>query len=430
MLFSRLLVAGAAFGGGVGAAAATATTEISPERKLDRRVYDNAQYDNESGDMMFDMLESFSSDIEACGLDLSSLFGNDEYNAQQEPDPMQILEQLKLSKPCTKQEENSMRDELLAFETCSGYELMELQEVMITAVVGALMKCASDMTMKDIAAMDIPEQCATAMLGNHPLGKALRDVLLRPGESGSCFLELFHKVPICTMDLWPFPIDGKSLQQGACISSKLDSVINAECVEGLAVLDTCLPPTKGEITAESCDSYLEECGNSQSMYVTVLMMMPPHLRGMPLPDTCSSAALSKGLGSVVERYEAFRSTCAQTGSKMWADLDSGKGPQLVTFEEFLFPDKEKVVKSSGSAVKSPLESMSGDSEDSSSSSGSGGHFGFGMLTGVGLVGVAYLAFVVDRKRRSTGGTVMSSLAGLELADVGGKYADVPDAEFA
>lgn len=316
-------------------------------------------------------------------------------------------------------------------------------------MTGAVIKCASSLTILDLAAMDIPEQCAAAFLGDHPMGQAFRDMLLRPGETSKCFLQLSHDVPTCSVDLWPFPLDGKSIQKGACVSSKIDAMINDQCIDGLSALDACLPSSKNDITLASCESYKDMCSGTESMYTNVLMMMPPHLLGMPLPETCTSAAMDNGLGSVVERYETYRIVCAETGSKVWENLEAGQGPKLQTISDFMHPSGGNSAPSTDNksekneepadqvleeknepAEQKPLTNAQQNFDSNESSSSGAGSFGFGMLSGVALIGLVYAAVVIDRKRKSSGGSVMTAVGSLELGDFSGStYSDVPASEM-
>jgi hypothetical protein len=393
--------------------------------------------DDSGAGMFLDMMGAYASDFEECGLDLSGFM---EDTADDDIFPM-ILEQLKLSPPCTETEKNTMRNELMSFSQCSGYEVIELDETFIMALVGAVMRCANSMTMMDMASMDIPEQCAAAVLGNHPLGKALRDFILRPGETGDCFLQLSHKVPQCSLDLWPYPIDGKAIKTGACVSSTIENLLNQQCIEGLQGLDSCLPANKDDIASGNCDSYLQECGNSDSMYVVGIMMMPPHLRGLPLPDTCTSAAMSQGLGSVVDRYDTFRTTCASSGAALWAKLDSDTGPAMESFQDFLQvdktpkttePEEESTITKSEeeNLVNSqyPVEPM-GNSDSDDKGRPATHSFGYGTLTGLLLAGLSYFALVLLRKKRSGGRIGFSSV---ELGNIDGeedKNATYSDLQF-
>jgi len=403
-------------------------------------------------DGLSEMMGAFLSDFDDCGVDLSSLtdqYSDDQYSDETDPITamMTQMEEFKLSDPCTDLERKVMRKEMLAFQQCSGYDVVELDEMILSAMMGVLVRCADAASMGDFVSMDIPEQCAVALLGNNPLGIALRDILLRPGETGDCFLELSHKVPQCTIDVWPFPVDGKSLKAGACIASKLDAKMNELCMEGLDSLNTCLPATKEEITSGSCD----QCNESDSMYVSALMMMPPRLQGMPLPDTCSSTAMSRGMGSVVERYEAFRNTCMSEGVKLWTKLESDSLPSIESFQDFIQVQKttqtvvegkphgeEKVNEKETLASQENAYSAEGvgDTHDSlaDEDGGPANTFGYGMLTGVLLIGLSFVAFVVLRKKRDgvmplpveTGASL--EMGGVRNVEGKNTYLDVPSEE--
>lgn len=377
------------------------------------------------------LLDMVQDDFGQCGLDVSAYLGADGTG-----DPAAAMEILELSRPCTVKEQDSLRQAFLNFEDCSGYDELLLNEDMYGALIGALTKCFNSMSALDMATLSVPEDCAIAVLGNHPLGQALRDALLHPGTTGDCFSKLADEVPQCSVNLWPFPVDGKLIKMGACIESKIEVMLLEQCHEGLGELKTCLPAT---ISSTNCGTYKAKCGESDSYFTTFLMTMPESLQGMPLPDSCVEQAASTGLSKAVEKYEAFRTTCASEGKALWERLEEPqndpKDPKLQTFAQFLLKDgnsdqiqnegssagegndnnigdnveeEQPVLQSSGSEVASVDFSQVAEGDEQSS----GPSFGVGVLTGVLLVLVGYGAVILlmKRYRKPTSGPAFVELS--------------------
>ncbi|KAL7576976.1 hypothetical protein ACA910_011332 [Epithemia clementina (nom. ined.)] len=345
------------------------------------------------GQLMDEIDRSFSE----CGLDLASMRNS---NPDMPVNPTAMFQMAKLSRPCSSSEETTLRNAFLNFEECAGYEQLEMEEDLFIAMLGALLKCVNSMGALDIATMNIPEQCAIAVLGNHPLGQMIRDELLRPESTEKCFANLASDVPICTVDLFPYPVDGNSVRMGACISSKFEHVFKDECASGLESLSSCLPEAS-LISSGDCRKYTQECtdGENDSLFVMLLMGMPRTLRGMPLPEACQNDATANGLTDQLARYEAFRNKCASSGKQFWERLDSPENdagnPKLKTIKEFI-----RQTESSDPVRRPSLSATEGS--DGSSKKGSGGSFGGGMVAGILLVFVGYGIVLFVLKQR--GGT--------------------------
>ena len=382
---------------------------------------DDDDEDDDGGlGIILDILDLFEDDFLQCGLDMSPVLGED-------GDPLSLLQLLKLSPPCSTDQTNAMRQVFLDFESCSGYDILELDADALGALVGAVVKCLDAASMIDIATFHLPEQCAVALLGNHPLGKMLRDVLLHPGSTGDCFSKLSNDIPLCTVDLWPFSVDGKKVQMAGCIDARIENVLEEECEEGLEGLQQCLP-AEGEMTVVDCDTYSDQCSGTESLFVDLLMLLPTTLQGMPLPDSCKQKGSASGLSEAVSRYEAYRNTCAPTGKALWERLenpeDDSRDPELQTIEEFLRPGGDKSGGGSSNSEGGSSNSEEGSSNGEGGSSditvgdnpslvggaqpatddnktSGGGIFGYGMLTGAFLVCLVYgaLAIFINKRRR-------------------------------
>ena len=347
----------------------------------------NMVYDEDAA--INNLIQEIDSSFSECGVDIKNMRNPDM------PDPTAIFQMMTLSRPCSASEEDVMRNAFLHFEDCSGYEELELEEDLFVAMVGAMIKCVNSMGALDIAQMNIPEQCAIAVLGNNPLGQMLRDEILRPEGTEKCFAKLAEEVPICTVDLWPYAVDGKSVKMGACLASKFEAIFQEQCVQGLETLNGCLPPAS-ELRSLDCRKYTQECtdGVNDSAFAIVLMGMPRTLRGMPLPDSCQLEAKEHGRTEQVERYEAFRDKCASAGKEFWERLEHPENdpsnPKLKTVKEFVRQIEKGDEKQSLSKAKASTEAQPASS---------GGSFGTGMLAGIALVVVGYgiLLFVLKQR---------------------------------
>jgi len=379
--------------------------------------------DDETSQALNDMLAQYLPDFESeCGLRLDDLIdsvgGSDPTDQSGDSGDMndalagmKILDEAKLSSWCSDGQKDEMRTSLLGFQECTEYELLHLIQDVPVAIVGVALRCINSMTMMDMAAMDINHACGEAILGNHPLGKALREVLVHPDDTIKCYQQLVDTVPECTVDLWPFPVDGKTLKMGACILTQLEEMFTQMCVDGLTSLESCLPANGADIYPSSCSSIAADCSATESLYVTGLMVLPPHLRGSPLPAACASEAEGLGLNSVVDRYETFRSTCASEGSMLWDKLDdpvvnSGDSEGLQTFYKFLRvgssetvsePEEGSKPQVEGSGISEELDQEEESIKVTERASGASS-FGFGVLGGLIVTCLVYALFVVARNK--------------------------------
>ena len=292
--------------------------------------------EEEDNDMLLALLELVAEDFAECGLPM------DAFGDEGPADPSVVMDLLKLSRTCSLEEEEAMRNAFDNFEECSGYDELLLDEDLVGSLLGAMVKCVNSMSALDMATMNLPEDCAMAVLGNHPLGKMLRDVILHPGETGHCFSAMADSIPECSIDLWPFPVDGKPFKMAACLNSKLEQILSDQCLEGLRELGECLPASS-DISSAECGVYPQECSAGESFFSIFVMSLPKTLQGMPLPDSCVQQASTNGLTEAVDRYEAYRNTCAAQGKSFWERMenpqDDPRDAALRTFAEFLNRDE-------------------------------------------------------------------------------------------
>ena len=361
---------------------------------------------SEQNEALFKLEDEIHASFSSCGIDLNRL----QPSVDGSPSLPAYFEMVKLSRPCSATEETALRQALLNFEDCSEYEALELEEDLLDAIIGAMLKCINSMSAVDMAMLNLPETCAIALFGNHPLGQMLRDWLLRPEGTEKCFSNLASQVPLCSIDLWPNPVDGKSIQTVSCLGAKMEDILEEECVDGLAKLSGCLPPiSTTKLTPTQCNEYTTQCGDDgDALFAVVLMSLPRTLRGMPLPQSCQDVSKTHdGYTDIVDRYEIYRTHCASSGKALWELLeqrDHPSNPPLRTIKEFIRLGDGAIPGSyekAASPLNAPAAGRSGQDEKTSSSGG-GGSFGFGVLTGFLLVGVGYGLLLFVSKQRGIG----------------------------
>mmetsp|Transcript_4357 Transcript_4357/g.9188 ORF Transcript_4357/g.9188 Transcript_4357/m.9188 type:complete len:666 (-) Transcript_4357:19-2016(-) len=395
---------------------------------------------NTGNDALNDFIQKFGVDIEECGINLASLMA-DEDESGGTSGPMQnpmagymaFMNDLKFSDPCSNDQKTVFRDALLEFQACSGYELLGLIALLPSALSGAARKCVDALSLAGIddicddACFDV---CADAFLGDHPLGKALRGMILHSGKTSQCLYDLSQTVPQCSLDLWPFSVDGKTVKTGLCLLSKVNDIGDVPCSTALMYLDTCLPTDKDDVSSDDCDSYVSRCssGNPEVFLLNGVMMLPKHLQGIPIPESCGGVA---DRADIVERYDAFRSACALEGSQLWSKLDSDSPSdhQLDTFQTFLAGGMSPTIveNSSDDGPKESKEELlawsAAPASQNTSSGGAAESFAYGLVGGLILSALSIFGLVVVWKKRR--GVEGSNSTAVEMT----KYDQVPHDAF-
>jgi hypothetical protein len=225
---------------------------------------------------------------------------------------------------CTDSEKQTFEASLDTFQSCSQWDVRELIETLPSALVGTALKCANLILgggegLKDLSPQDL-HQCSSSILGDNPLGKAVRSFYLYPDKTCPCLQSLSeeHSIPECTLDVWPIPLAGSWLKTSSCIMSVFAcSYFDGFCLAELQVLDKCLPGVDEPL---SCGA-VQKCnavGDSFSL------SLPPSLLGTPLPDACirvyGEHKKEELAGTfVTERYDIYRHKCAGN-TQVWQPL--------------------------------------------------------------------------------------------------------------
>jgi hypothetical protein len=281
----------------------------------------------------------------------------------------------KFDQVCQANDAKEFNKALDTFHTCSGWDLKEIIETLPSAIVGSFIRCA-DLIMTDgvpeyAAIGEDLEKCAMALVGDNPLGDALRSFYLHPDKNCPCLQALSVSIPECELDLWPIPLMGSWLATSTCLLHDLGcDMFDMFCTLELEALEKCLPRENLDF---SCASTLE-CGFTESLSLS----MPSSMAGIPLPDACVRVYKEQGVGTkLLERYDEFRDKCGNPDFH-WEAMKHTASP--------------------GGALTSTSESSTSSLSSSSSSTSSGGGFLPGMVAGLGLAAAIAVANIVYKRR--------------------------------
>jgi len=219
---------------------------------------------------------------------------------------------------CPADKKKDFEDALDSFETCSGYNLMEVVETLPSAILGTEMMCVRSVLQQHTAEdseepVVVSEDCAVAMFGTNPLGTLVRSLYMRPDHTLPCFQALSKAVPDCTLAAWPMPVVGSWLKTTSCLVGAVAPFLDDMCQAEWDVLDSCLPAA-GEI---ACDTATDECVEQGSSMFT----LSPPLFGIPVSDACRRVADTQGISTVLDRYERTVEKCIDVWPG-WKENDS------------------------------------------------------------------------------------------------------------
>jgi hypothetical protein len=277
-------------------------------------------------DILFALAQDYSG-VQMCGVDLGEIANNvgtavAKYindGSLATPDTSNSF----LPAQCTGTEKDGFLASLDSFQSCSQWDIKELIETFPSALFGTFLRCANlifgeDVTLSGLAALSQEDldMCTRAILGDNPLGNALRNFYLYPDKTCPCLESLSDETPEqCTLDIWPIPLVGSWLKTSACLISSLGCKSFEDfCIRELEVLDKCLPAVDDVLSCQA----VQQCNSAGD---SLSLSLPPSLLGIPLPDACTRVygeqKRQKFVGTfVTERYDIFKGTC--TGdSNIW-----------------------------------------------------------------------------------------------------------------
>jgi hypothetical protein len=165
----------------------------------------------------------------------------------------------------------------------------------------------------DIAANAAMEECIAPILGDNPIGEALRGMYIEPDKTCPCLQALSDSVPKCKLAVWPVPLIGSWIKKTTCLMASLGcGSIESFCLGELQALDTCL---SNDDQIKSCEPPLLCSEASNSAYLSI----PPSMMGIPLPDACiriyeDQKNTTFAGTNVVARYQIFQNYCRAKGS--------------------------------------------------------------------------------------------------------------------
>jgi hypothetical protein len=271
-------------------------------------------YDTSTGGgLLVDMLSSLAGTydgVQECDVDLGQVASS---TASLISD-ISAMELANLDEECPKKKHFKFVRALDQFHSCAGWNIQEVIETLPSAMVGSLIRCGDLFAANDdIAANAAMEECIAPILGDNPIGEALRGMYIEPDKACPCLQALSDSVPKCKLAVWPVPLIGSWIKKTTCLMASLGcGSIESFCLGELQALDTCLP--KDDQT-KSCEpqSLCSEAANSVSL------SMPSSMLGIPLPDACiriyeDQKNTTFAGTNVVTRYQIFQKYCRSKGS--------------------------------------------------------------------------------------------------------------------
>ena len=230
-------------------------------------------------------------------------------NIKHEAEAMEADIPMLMTQNCPHDEGEELLAKMEQFHRCSMFDLQELIETFPSTAVGVLMRCASaytNMTKEEEEAGYVPEACIRTIEADSVLGRGLFGLYLYPDIACPCFEKLHDRIPECTADVWPIPINGALVKVQSCLAGQFCQAIDGQCQKNLDVLQECLPARDVNPNSINCADTFAQCAD-------VYDNVPPMLNAAPLPDACLRVASgSRYYGShVVERYDVFRHKCGE-----------------------------------------------------------------------------------------------------------------------
>jgi len=244
---------------------------------------------------------------------------------------------------CSVEDEQTFRDALSDFKTCSGVDLETMMETWPSASIGELLSCASS-NLKNLQAflpylgsdepfqipkLEFSEQCTKNSYGPNPVGDFGRLIWKHPGVVCGCLSSFSKAAPDCTIEEWPIPLVGNWMRKSSClIDATVCPMLEKICAAELNVLDQCLPPMDVSSDKYDCDAVQNSCiqqpldsGFDVGMpTMPSLLNFPQEMTGAPMPDTCQSVAGHAEFKSknLLFRYNQHLNECV-TKWEGWSD---------------------------------------------------------------------------------------------------------------
>jgi hypothetical protein len=302
-------------------------------------------------DMLFALADSLGG-VEMCGVDFGEIASAAAASAEQaNAGDIEAIQGISIFEPdqkCSDEKRAEFMHAIRDFDACSsGWDIKELIETFPSALVGISLRCYNfyldilDLSLgideTPLPPPDDMEECAGSILGNNPLGNALRGLYLYPDQNCPCLESLSEALPECTLDVWPIPLVGSWISASACLMSSIGCDFFDEfCPDELDNLDECLPLLgDDELSCEEI-SQCDVAGGSLSL------SLPWPLSGIPLPDACIRMHEELGTwNNVIGRYDQYRDKCTHA-SPVW-DIQASHDNDLAMAQE----DSEE---SSGSSL--------------------------------------------------------------------------------
>ena len=214
------------------------------------------------------------------------------------------------------------------FHKCSGFDMTAYMETIADASMGMMMNCGRYFYNVVTQFMEypetlfplsrIPDQCVDAIVGDNPLGNALRHSFEHPGFDAKCSAKLSSDLPRCTLKKWPIPLPGHFLKVTQCLTSEMVPEQEIMCDGQLENLQMCLPDDpellNGKQAArKTCDAWINGC--AQQLPPSSIVYPAP-FNALPLSDICQERA--KLYPQALEKFNGFQSSCVSPQDiKFW-----------------------------------------------------------------------------------------------------------------
>jgi hypothetical protein len=174
------------------------------------------------------------------------------------------------------------------------------------------------------------EECIPIVLGDDPLGKAIRSFYLHPDKNCPCLQSFSKYVPECVLDVHPLPLVGDWMKKAACFLSSLScgDFLETSCFHELEGLDMCLPMEEND---SSCDETLS-CRFKEDLFS---LSLPKSILGIPLPDACKRIFKQREKSAlrntnILDRYAQFQKQCT-SNEEIWDSKD--ESPAVATIND-------------------------------------------------------------------------------------------------
>jgi hypothetical protein len=215
------------------------------------------------------------------------------------------------------------------FHKCSGFDMTAYMETIADASLGMFMNCGryfykigmqfmqeADPAIFPLSRM--PDQCIDAIVGDNPLGNAVRHSFEHPGFDAKCSAKLSSDLPRCTLKKWPIPIPGHFLKVTQCLAGEMVPEQEKMCDSQLEGLLMCLPDDPELLNGKrtdhkTCDAWIKECAQQ---FPPSNIVYPAPFNALPLSDICQERA--KLYPQASERFNGFQTSCVSSQDrKFW-----------------------------------------------------------------------------------------------------------------